>query len=96
MARRKFASVFGTVVRQRRIEKGLSQELLAEMADIHRNYVGMLERGECAATLDVADQLARALGESLAGLINEASAQYDRQVPPTKRKLSSRRSSPAR
>lgn len=45
-----------------RQEKGMSQEELADRAEINRNYVGMVERSENAATVDMLEKLAEALG----------------------------------
>ena len=39
------ASLFGRAVRRRRDELELSQEGLAEKADLHRTYIGDIERG---------------------------------------------------
>jgi transcriptional regulator with XRE-family HTH domain len=44
----------------------LSQEALAEKANLHRNYVGRVERGESGVSLDVVFRLTTALGLSLA------------------------------
>ena len=48
-------------LRRARQAKGLSQEELADRAGINRNYVGMLEREEHAATVDMLEKLADVL-----------------------------------
>ncbi len=50
------------MVREARERAELSQERLAELADLHRTYVSMLERGERCPTLTTITKLAKALG----------------------------------
>lgn len=38
--------IFGNTVREIRIQKGLSQEDLADLCHLHRTYIGGIERGE--------------------------------------------------
>ena len=44
-----------------RQERGLTQEELADLAGLNRNYIGMIERQENAATIDTLEALAKAL-----------------------------------
>jgi ribosome-binding protein aMBF1 (putative translation factor) len=53
--------LFGRRVRQLRMEQGWSQERLAELSTLHRNYVGGVERGERNIGLLNVVKLARAL-----------------------------------
>jgi transcriptional regulator with XRE-family HTH domain len=62
---------FGELVRRLRLEKGLSQERLAELCGMHRNYVCALERAERTPSIVAADKLARALGITLSGMFSE-------------------------
>lgn len=57
----KLREVVARNLRRLRNSKGLSQEELADRADINRNYVGMLEREEHAATVDMLEKLAEVL-----------------------------------
>lgn len=55
-------TLFATNMRRLRLERGLSQEQLAEAADVHRTYIGMLERGEKNVTIYNIGRIANALG----------------------------------
>jgi transcriptional regulator with XRE-family HTH domain len=51
----------GFNIRKIREEKGLSQEKLAALADLHRAYVGQIERGEKNIGLKNLEKIAKAL-----------------------------------
>lgn len=53
---------FGFAVLRRRREKGLSQQELAGLAKISRNYISMIERGEVKnVSVEILVKLAKAL-----------------------------------
>jgi len=54
--------VFARNLRGLRETAGLSQEELAARANLHRTYVGSVERGERNISLRNVERLARALG----------------------------------
>jgi transcriptional regulator with XRE-family HTH domain len=64
-------TLFGEAIRRRRERADLSQEALGQAAGVSRNYVGMLERGENAATVVVLQQLAQALKTTMTEIIRE-------------------------
>jgi DNA-binding XRE family transcriptional regulator len=61
--------LFGAELRKLRLKRNLSQGRLAELAGLHRNYVGMVERGECNVSLIAVVALARALSVKPANLM---------------------------
>ena len=63
---------FGERVRNLRKERGLSQEQLAHIADLHRTYIGMIERAEKNITLVNICKIAIALNVDIKELFNEA------------------------
>ncbi len=68
---------FGQAVRKRRVELDLSQEDLAERADLHRTYLADIERGVRNLSLRNIEKLARALEISIEDLF--ASFPADKQ-----------------
>jgi len=56
----------GARLRKMRETADLSQETLAELAGLHRNYVGSIERGERDVSVTVLAALVTALGSTLA------------------------------
>ena len=54
--------VFGQVLREQRLSRGLSQEELALAADVDRTFVSQMERGIRQPTITTLIKLAGALG----------------------------------
>ena len=52
---------FGPKVRSQRMNLGISQEELASRANVHRTYIGMIERAEKNITLENIEKICKAL-----------------------------------
>jgi len=70
---------FASVLKKHRAAKGISQEKLAEKADIHPTHVGLIERSLRNPSLKVCKAIAGALGLPLAQMIAEAERTYDKK-----------------
>jgi transcriptional regulator with XRE-family HTH domain len=77
--RARLLSAFGDNLRRLRKRQGLSQEGLAEVANLHRNEVGVVERGECAPGLLTLLILADALEVPLEGLTEGVAVPTERR-----------------
>lgn len=67
---KKLLSQFGEKIRKGRKKLGLSQEKLAFKADLHRTYIGMIERGEKNITLTNIGKIAKALNIEIKDLMD--------------------------
>ncbi|WP_431289431.1 helix-turn-helix transcriptional regulator [Roseateles chitinivorans] len=57
-------------LRSLRAARSLSQEALADLAELHRTYVGSIERCERNVSLDNVERLAAALGVDIQDLLS--------------------------
>lgn len=55
------SKIFGNNVRKQRLNKGISQEQLAALTNLHRTYIGGIERGERNPSLLNVSKIAKAL-----------------------------------
>jgi transcriptional regulator with XRE-family HTH domain len=74
---------FGALIKRLRLEKGLSQEELAQRCNLHRTYIGPVERGEKNVTIQTASKLATALDVSLSFLFQELETGQQDDVAPS-------------
>ena len=71
MLRSTVIQCFAATVRMLRCGLEISQEELAERADLHRTYIAGIERGARNPTLLTIKKLVRGLGVSAADLLSE-------------------------
>lgn len=62
--------IFARNLKETRVKQGLSQEELADIAGLHRTYVGSVERGERNISIDNMERLASALNITIQDLLN--------------------------
>ena len=65
-------AAFGGAVRAARLEQGISQEALADIAGLDRSYMGGIERGEHNIALINIQKVAVALDLTIAELMTQA------------------------
>lgn len=61
---------FGKKVREERLKRKLSQEEFADIAGVHRTYIGMIERAEKNITLENIQKISKALDVKISDLFN--------------------------
>lgn len=59
-------------MRRKREKLGLSQEQFAERANVHRTYISSIELGKVSVGIEVANEVATALGMRLSELIRRS------------------------
>lgn len=72
----------GQRIRNYRVQKGFSQERLAELSGCHPTYIGQIERGEKNATLESIEKISSALKISLSTLFEKLEPQNASQSIP--------------
>ncbi len=69
------AKQLGAIIRHLRLERKMSQEEFAERCDLHRTYIGSIERGEKTITIETASKIAKALKVPLSQLLLQLEAE---------------------
>ncbi|MBM3119960.1 MAG: helix-turn-helix transcriptional regulator [Chloroflexi bacterium] len=62
---------FGQKVRHERVRLNLSQEELASRANLHRTYIGMIERAEKNITLENIEKICKALNLNISNFFKD-------------------------
>ncbi|MDZ7842616.1 MAG: helix-turn-helix transcriptional regulator [Gammaproteobacteria bacterium] len=69
MRQTELQAAFGRILRQLRVQKGLSQEALADAAELDRTYISLLERGQRQPSLTTLFALSAVLNAKPSDLI---------------------------
>ncbi|MBD2343757.1 helix-turn-helix domain-containing protein [Anabaena subtropica] len=77
--KQKILSALGYLVRQHRIERGISQEELGLRANLDRTYISGVERGVRNPSLTALVSLANGLGISVSVLLENLEIEVDRR-----------------
>lgn len=80
MGQEDFLIALGSTIRARRKARGLSQEKLAELADLHPTYISEIERGCVNASIYSIFVIANVLEMELAELLNLPTTSTNRQL----------------
>ena len=70
---RSMRSILALNLRSLRAERAISQEKLADLAGLHRTYVGSIERSERNVSIDNVAKLSKALAVSPSDLLKDQS-----------------------
>lgn len=68
---KKIYRILGERIRTERKKAKLSQEKLAEKADLNRNYIGEIERAEKKITIETLWRIAKALNLRVRDIVDE-------------------------
>ncbi len=71
----KLIKIISTNIKKYRLEKDISQETLAEYANLHRNSISLLEKGGLNFTMTTLEDIANALEVDVSSLIDDSSVQ---------------------
>ena len=71
MSIKRVRKLLGARIRNLRKERGLTQEALAEKADLHGSYIGLIERAEKSPSLETLYKIAETFNISIPDLLIE-------------------------